>query len=283
MEALIVSRDPGIPGGGRCPVPGSMKAARDVRLERGAPAGRPWPARPAGGLVAGTGTPAGADRVHARRWAILVVLCLSVSSRLSTTRSSTSPCPRSVSSSARRPATCSGSSTLTPWSSRRCCWWGEPGRPVRAQGRPADRAGGLRRVLGLRRAFGQHARADRGPLPDGPGRGPDLPGHVGHPHQHLHRRQGESSGGRRVDRDHRPRRGARPDHRRPAAPALLLELGLLRYHPHRCAGPGARRVARAGQPRPRSWIWPASSCRSPEWRRLSTRRSRRRRAAGWLR
>src|SRR5580704_10775797 len=34
--------------------------------------------------------------------------------------------------------------------------------------------------------------------------------------------------------------------------ALLLELGLLRDHPHRRAGPSARRVARADQPRPRS-------------------------------
>src|ERR1700687_5586954 len=48
----------------------SMKAARDVRPERGAPAGRSWPARPGGGLVAGAG--------NARRWAILAVLCVSV-------------------------------------------------------------------------------------------------------------------------------------------------------------------------------------------------------------
>ena len=45
----------GIPGGGCCPVSGSLKAPRDVRPERGAPAGRSWPARPTGNLVARTG------------------------------------------------------------------------------------------------------------------------------------------------------------------------------------------------------------------------------------
>src|SRR5689334_2322388 len=48
----------------------------------------------------------------------------------------------------------------------------------------------------------------------------------------------------RLSRRHRRSRPCagpveRRDHRRALAPALLLELGLLRYHPHRRAGDGA--------------------------------------------
>ena len=67
-----------------------------------------------------------------------------------TTRSSTWRCPASRTSSAPRRHSCSGWSTPTCWSSPGCCSGRHPGRPVRAQARPACRA----RVFGRARRLG---------------------------------------------------------------------------------------------------------------------------------
>ena len=68
----------------------------------------------------GRAWPAG---VRALRWVVLAVRARAFSSPWPATRSSTSPCPRSAGSSARRPAACGGPSAATPSHSRRCRWW----------------------------------------------------------------------------------------------------------------------------------------------------------------
>ena len=193
-----------------------------------------------------------ADAVDRRRWAILAVLCVSVFLAVVDNTIVNVALP-TISRAAPR------HDQRAPMDRRRlltgvcraATGGREPGRPIRAQGRAPGRAGSLRRLLGLRRPVGQHRNADRGPLPDGRGRGADLPGHPGDSHQHLHRRQGAGGGDRRLDRGGRPGCRARPAHRRVAAPALLVGLGLLRQRPDRRDRPGARCVARADEPRSR--------------------------------
>src|SRR5208283_316637 len=94
-------------------------------------------------------TPAGADRVHARRWAILAVLCLSVFLALVDNTIVNVALP-SISRQLHA-ATSDLQWIVDAYSlvfASLLLVGGEPGRPVRAQRRPPDRAGGFRRVLG---------------------------------------------------------------------------------------------------------------------------------------
>src|SRR5271157_3953660 len=77
-----------------------------------------------GTWLRGRATPAGGDRVHARRWAILAVLCLSVFLALVDNTIVNVALPSISRQLHAATSDLQGILTRTPSSSRRCCWSG---------------------------------------------------------------------------------------------------------------------------------------------------------------
>ena len=196
------------------------------------------------------------------------------------------PARRSSPSSAPRPASCSGSSTPTSSCSPACC-----SRPAASA---TGSAASARCMVGLV-VFGVDVGARRarpaspatliaGAGAHGRRRRADLPGDAGDPHQHLPRSRRARQGDRRLERGQRRRGRRRPDHRRLAARALLVGLGVLRQRagrdrrrasPRSCSCPsrGTRDAPALDWRRPRC-------CRSPRSARSCSRSSRRPSGAG---
>ena len=191
---------------------------------RGPPPAASPVARPAGAGSRGRATPPAADPAHVCGWARAarlvryVFLAVVDNTIVNVALPFGSAGSKPPAATTQRPA--SGSSTLTRSLRVAAAGGGQPaamGRPkgalqvgpmVFARSRPSP---------GFRAARG---RANRWRVPPDPaGRGPQFPGRPpgASPAQPAPSpTPGQSRGGRRVDRDHRPRRGSPPDHRRPA-------------------------------------------------------------------
>ncbi|CAA9227517.1 MAG: Uncharacterized MFS-type transporter, partial [uncultured Acidimicrobiales bacterium] len=125
-----------------------------------------------------------------------------------------------------------------------------PRRPLRAQGRPADRPGHLRFRLAALHHRHHRRPPRRHPRPHGRRRRTGDAGHPLHPHQRLPA-PGAGEGDRHLGRPRRQRGRHRTHRRRLAARALLVGLGVPPQRARRHRGPRRRPGPRAPLERPR--------------------------------
>ena len=115
----------------------------------------------------------------------------------------------------------------------------QPVRPLRPQRRPADRHRAVRHRLDRRRDVRVGQPTDLHPGLHGHRRRADHARHAVDPHQRLPRPEGTGPGDRHLGRLLRPRRGHRPDGRRPPARALLVAVGVLGEHARSASPPSS--------------------------------------------
>ena len=217
-------------------------------------------------------------QAHTRRWLVLGVMCLSLLLIVMDNTIVNVALP-DVAARPRRQhhAAAVGGGRLHPGLRRAAAHHGLARRPLREAGCPCHRAVGHGHGVDPVVVRQQCRSAHRHPGADGRRRRAD---HARHPldhHQCVHRPQGARPGHRHLVGDGRRRRRHRPGHRRLAAGALLVGIGLPGQRARRGGRAGARPAVRAHVAGPggaaRS-TWSAPSCRSLGWWRWCGRSSR---------